>query len=270
MAIKLMAFDMDGTLLDKNNDITENTLKALNLAEEKGINLALITGRVYISPKKYKEVSNLNCSVASTNGGCIFDENGNKIYNAPLDKNQLNLSIDLLRETGMYFHLYPIDGLITPYKDNPSATNRNRMPKGFDDLLKVRIMDFDEMKNLDEEIYKIIIIDNDNEKRLQFRKKLDEHGIYNSSSWINNIEITSKYATKEIAIKKLAEHYGVDLKDVAAFGDNENDIPMLNAVGHGFLMGNSPDSIRQMTNAKIIGNHDEEGVYNQLKEILGC
>lgn len=270
MNIKLMAFDMDGTLLNKNYEITDNTLKLLHMAEEQGINLALITGRVFISPQKYNEVSELNCAIASTNGACIFDENGEKIYNAPIDKKELNLALDLLKETDMYFHLYPIDGLITPYKDNPSASNRNRMPKGYDDLLRVEIMDFDEMKNIEEEIYKIIIIEEDNEKRLAFRKKLDENGIHNSSSWINNIEITSKYATKEIAIKKLAEHYNVDLKDVAAFGDNENDLPMLNVVGHGYLMGNSPEPIRKLTNAEIIGNHDEEGVYNKLKELIKC
>lgn len=270
MSIKLIAFDMDGTLLNKKYEITENTLKMLHKAEENDIRLALITGRVYISPRTYNKVSNLNCAIASTNGACIFDENGNKIYNAPIDKEELRLSLDLLKETDMYFHLYPIDGIITPYKDNPNATNRNRMPKGYDDLLRVEIMDFEEMKNLDEEIYKIIIIENDDEKRMAFRKKLDENGIHNSSSWINNIEITSKYATKEIAIKKLAEHYNVDLKDVAAFGDNENDLPMLNVVGHGFLMENAPEFVKAKTDAELIGHHDQEGVYNKLKEFLVC
>lgn len=270
MSIKLIAFDMDGTLLNRQNEITNNTLKLMHCAEEQGIKLALITGRVYISPKKYKEVSGLNCAIASTNGACVFDENDNKIYNAPINKKELNLALDLLRETNMYFHLYPIDGIITPYKDNPSATNRNRMPKGYDHLLRVEIMDFDEMKNIDEEIYKIIIIDDDDQKRLAFRKKLDENNIHNSSSWINNIEITSKDATKEIAIKKLAEHYNLDLKDVAAFGDNENDIPMLNVVGHGYLMGNSPEIIRTMTNSEIIGHNNEEGVYKKLKELIKC
>ena len=270
MTIKLMAFDMDGTLLNSDYEISGNTVKALHYAQDNGIKLALVTGRVYISPKKYKEVYGLNASIASTNGACIFDENNKKIYNAPIDKDKLNLAIDLLHETDMYFHLYPIDGLITPYGDNPSATNRRRMPKGYDDLLKVRVMSFDEMKNLDEEIYKIIIIDDDNEKRLAFRKLLDEKGIHNSSSWINNIEITSPLATKEIAIKTIAQSHNIDLKDVAAFGDNENDLPMLNIVGHGFLMGNAPDHIKEISKSEVIGHYNEEGVYKKIKELIGC
>ena len=270
MEIKLMAFDMDGTLLNSNNEITKNTLDALHKAQNKGIKLALITGRVYISPKKYKEVYGLNASIASTNGACIFDEDDNKIYNAPIDKDKLNFTIDLLRRTDMYFHLYPIDGLITPYGDNPSATNRNRMPKGYDDLLKVRIMDFDQMKKIDEDIYKIIIIDNDDAKRLAFRRLLDENNIHNSSSWINNIEVTSPLATKEIAISKIAGIHNIDLKDVAAFGDNENDLPMLNKVGHGFLMANAPKHIKEISKSEIIGDNNEEGVYKKVKELIGC
>ncbi|MCI5675343.1 MAG: Cof-type HAD-IIB family hydrolase [Ezakiella sp.] len=267
---KLIAFDMDGTLLNSKHEITENTKKALIKLYQDGMKLAFITGRVFISPVKYAELLNLDITIASTNGALIRDEKGEIFYKKTIDKDELILALNLLEEEGSYFHLYPIDGLITPYKDSPNATNRGRMPRGYDDLLKVRIMNFDEMSSIDEDIFKIIIIEEEDKKRLAFRKKLGQNGIFNSSSWINNIEITNRLANKKIAIEEIADRYGLSLDEIMVFGDNENDIPMINEAGIGFLMGNAPENVKKMTNCEVIGNNNDEGVYNKLKELFNC
>lgn len=272
--IKLAAFDMDGTLLNDKKEITPKTEKVLKELQKKGVELAFITGRVYVSPYYYAKVHGLDLMIAATNGSHVVDKDGKVIYEAKLEKETVNKVLDLLKDTGFYFHLYPIDGLITSEENssNPLSEIHGRMPEGYEDKMRRVILPYDELYNIDDDIYKIIIITDDNEARLKFRKLLDKEGIFNSSSWHNNIEITSFKGTKKYGIEAMIENLGISWEDVWAFGDNENDLPMLHLAGHPFIMGNATDAIKEASKATIVGDNDEEGVANALiKEFnLNC
>ena len=272
--IKLAAFDMDGTLLNDKKEITPKTEKVLKELQKQGVELAFITGRVYVSPYYYAKVQGLDLMIAATNGSHVVDKNGNVIYEAKLDKETVNKVLDLLKDTGFYFHLYPIDGLITSEENssNPLSEIHGRMPEGYEDKMRRVILPYDELYKIDDDIYKIIIITDDNEARLKFRELLDKEGIFNSSSWDNNIEITSFKGTKKYGVEAMLKNLGISWGDVWAFGDNENDLPMLHLAGHPFIMGNATDEIKKESRATVVGNNDEEGVANALiKEFnLNC
>lgn len=272
--IKLAAFDMDGTLLNDKKEITPKTEKVLKELQKQGVELAFITGRVYVSPYYYAKVHGLDLMIAATNGSHVVDKNGNVIYEAKLDKETVNKVLDLLKDTGFYFHLYPIDGLITSEENssNPLSEIHGRMPEGYEDKMRRVILPYDELYNIDDDIYKIIIITDDNEARLKFRELLDNEGIFNSSSWQNNIEITSFKGTKKYGVEAMLKNLEISWDDVWAFGDNENDLPVLHLVGHPFIMGNATDDIKKESRATVVGDNDEEGVANALiKEFnLNC
>lgn len=272
--MKLAAFDMDGTLLDDKKEITPKTEKVLKELQKQGVELAFITGRVYVSPYYYAKVHGLDLMIAATNGSHVVDKNGNVIYEAKLDKETVNKVLDLLKDTGFYFHLYPIDGLITSEENssNPLSEIHGRMPEGYEDKMRRVILPYDELYNIDDDIYKIIIIADDNEARLKFRELLDNEGIFNSSSWHNNIEITSFKGTKKYGVEAMLKNLKISWDDVWAFGDNENDLPMLHLAGHPFIMGNATDDIKKESRATVVGDNDEEGVANALiKEFnLNC
>ncbi len=166
--IKLAAFDMDGTLLNDKKEITPKTEKVLKELQKQGVELAFITGRVYVSPYYYAKVHGLDLMIAATNGSHVVDKNGNVIYEAKLDKETVNKVLDLLKDTGFYFHLYPIDGLITSEENssNPLSEIHGRMPEGYEDKMRRVILPYDELYNIDDDIYKIIIITDDNEADL--------------------------------------------------------------------------------------------------------
>lgn len=272
--IKLAAFDMDGTILDDKKEITPKTEKVLKELQKQGVELAFITGRVYVSPYYYAKVHGLDLMIAATNGSHVVDKNGNVIYEAKLDKETVNKVLDLLKDTGFYFHLYPIDGLITSEENssNPLSEIHGRMPEGYEDKMRRVILPYDELYNIDDDIYKIIIITDDNEARLKFRELLDNERIFNSSSWHNNIEITSFKGTKKYGVEAMLKNLEISWDDVWAFGDNENDLPMLHLAGHPFIMGNATDEIKKESRATVVGDNDEEGVANALiKEFnLNC
>lgn len=266
--IKLAAFDMDGTLLNDKKEITSKTEKVLKELQKQGVELAFITGRVYVSPYYYAKVHGLDLMIAATNGSHVVDKNGNVIYEAKLDKETVNKVLDLLKDTGFYFHLYPIDGLITSEENsgNPLSEIHGRMPESYEDKMRRVILPYDELYKIDDDIYKIIIITDDNEARLKFRELLDNERIFNSSSWHNNIEITSFKGTKKYGVEAMLKNLGISWDDVWAFGDNENDLPMLHLAGHPFIMGNATDEIKKESRATVVGDNDEEGVANALIE----
>lgn len=272
--MKLAAFDMDGTLLNDKKEITPKTEKVLKKLQKQGVELAFITGRVYVSPYYYAKVHGLDLMIAATNGSHVVDKNGNVIYEAKLDKETVNKVLDLLKDTGFYFHLYPIDGLITSEENSSNSLSEihGRMPEGYEDKMRRVILPYDELYKIDDDIYKIIIITDDNEARLKFRELLDNEGIFNSSSWQNNIEITSFKGTKKYGVEAMLKNLGISWDDVWAFGDNENDLPMLHLAGHPFIMGNATDEIKKESRATVVGDNDEEGVANALiKEFnLNC
>ena len=272
--MKLAAFDMDGTLLNDKKEITPKTEKVLKELQKQGVELAFITGRVYVSPYYYAKVHGLDLMIAATNGSHVVDKNGNVIYEAKLDKETVNKVLDLLKDTGFYFHLYPIDGLITSEENssNPLSEIHGRMPEGYEDKMRRVILPYDELYKIDDDIYKIIIITDDNEARIKFRELLDNEGIFNSSSWHNNIEITSFKGTKKYGVEAMLKNLEISWDDVWAFGDNENDLPMLHLAGHPFIMGNATDEIKKESRATVVGDNDEECVANALiKEFnLNC
>lgn len=259
---------MDGTLLNDKKEITPKTEKVLKELQKQGVELAFITGRVYVSPYYYAKVHGLDLMIAATNGSHVVDKNGNVIYEAKLDKETVNKVLDLLKDTGFYFHLYPIDGLITSEENsgNPLSEIHGRMPEGYEDKMRRVILPYDELYKIDDDIYKIIIITDDNEARLKFRELLDNERIFNSSSWHNNIEITSFKGTKKYGVEAMLKNLGISWDDVWAFGDNENDLPMLHLAGHPFIMGNATDEIKKESRATVVGDNDEEGVANALIE----
>lgn len=266
--IKLCAFDMDGTILTSDNNLTQNTINSLKKIQDRGIHIAFVTGRVYISPLYYKKINDLKASILCTNGSLVYDEKDELIYKRILDKEEMHKILALLEEERLYFHLYTIDGLVTPYGDNPNSSVERRMPKGYDHLLKRHILTFDEIRSFDEDLFKILIIENDETKRNNFKNKLIDRGIKITSSWWNNIEYTHQLADKKIAIQKLLDHYNLNWDNVIAFGDNENDLVMLKAAKKGYLMGNASENLKKDNSLEIVDTNDNEGVNKKLIEIF--
>ena len=110
------------------------------------------------------------------------------------------------------------------------------------------------------------IVKNKKDQRVITEEKIPNCYIVKSSNAL--IEISNKDVNKAYAVKKLCQILNYDIKDAIAFGDNYNDLGMLQEVGHPFLMKNAPEDLK-----KIILNHtlsnDEDGIYFVLKDLIG-
>lgn len=273
MDYKLVAIDMDGTLLNSKNEVSERTKIAIEKAKEKGVLVVLATGRILKSALQHKRDLMINNPIVACNGAIIINEHEEIIYKKPLDKNIIEEILDIGKRNDIYYHFYDEYNLysnilveeVVGFYNTPTAKLKG---------LELAINIFNEKEEIltkdDLNILKFMFIDNDLKKLSRVRKELDNMQVLNtSSSWDNNIEVMNKGVSKGEGLTYLCKKLKVDKSQVIAIGDNENDLSMLNFAGLGVAMGNSRDEIKNMSDY-VTSSNNEEGVAKVIeKYILG-
>lgn len=259
MKYKIIAVDMDGTLLNDNKHISDYNLAMINKAVEKGVKFVIASGRIPGGLKFYEDTVAKNQPMICCNGAIILDEHKTTIYSNKLNKEELLKIIDVLREgKDTYYHFYSGDIIYSEqfgyaiekfYKFNRSIDRKHR--------IEIRIIgdakEYIEKKEL--EINKIVVVDDDLEYLAQLRNRIDSiEGIETTKSGIENIEINSKGITKGTALKLLADHYGIPIEECIAIGNDENDVSMIRHAGLGIAVQNATDYVKD--NADFVTERD--------------
>lgn len=266
---------MDGTLLTSHLSISELNKDAVLKAQEQGIEFMVATGRAYTEAKPPLEDAGIRCGMITGNGAQAFDADGNEIFTISIDKKIAKKVMAILRENGLYFELMTSKGV---YSDSQPQRLENfatllaeniphitfkmaiAMASTHLNMLHINYTEsYDELIESDDiEVLKVITFSDGGQEVLQpiarEIEKLDD--VHVTSSFPNNIEINHKEAQKGVAVKRLAEAKGIDLKEVMTIGDNFNDVSMLEVAGVSFAMGNAEDGV------KIVAKYEAETNVN--------
>lgn len=268
MKYKLIAIDMDGTLLNSKNNVSNRTKKAIIKAKEKGVHVVLSTGRILKSAIYYSQKLGLKNPIVASNGGIIVDENSNLIYKKPLDKQSIKKIADMADEDDVYFHLYDetkfyssrkVQEFLDFYRQDDEKTSIDfQLFKHIDEIINT--------ENLN--IYKFLFIDENKRKLQNFREKISTiSDISISSSWSNNVEAMALNVSKGEALSKLSEILNIKLKDIITIGDSENDLSMLNISGLSVAMGNASHKIKEKADY-ITDTNDNDGVAKAIEKFI--
>lgn len=269
MKYKLIALDMDGTLLNSENEVSQRTRKAILGAGEKGVNVVLATGRILASAMKYSSKIDLRRPIISSNGAIIIDENEEIIYKKHIDNSAIEEITRLADKNNMYYHFYTEDSFYSNQyvKDIVEFYN----PSGIKDEEKIAFNlyeDINEILDKKINIYKFIFIDNDTKKLYKLRGELNEIDNINiSSSWSNNIEVMEKKVSKGNSLKYLCERLNIPRESVIAIGDNENDISMIDYAGLGVSMKNGDEKLKNISDI-ITSTNDNDGVAEIIEKYI--
>lgn len=283
--IKCIASDMDGTLLNAYQKITEENKAAILKAQEQGVEFVVATGRSYQEAQFVLEEAGIECPMICVNGAEIRSKEGEIMSSNPLSKEQAIAAARILREQGIYFEVYTSKGTFTDNEDkgisaiidifssaNPEAPMelivqgaKERFVKGL-----VHIVDSYDMlfNDEDSQIYKFLAFSLDETEQANGKSALESiDGLALSSSGHLNIEITSLQAQKGVALEAFVAERGIELSETMAMGDNENDLSMFARVGRAVAMGNASFEI-QMECDVVTGTNDENGVAQAILEVL--
>lgn len=283
--IKCIATDMDGTLVTGAHIITEENKEAILVAQAKGIEVVVATGRSYEEARFVLEESGLRCPMILVNGAEIRKEDGTLIGENPIEKSEATEIAKMLNEHDIYFEVYTTKGTYTNDREkglaliidiflsiNPGTdrdfiqeASKERFSEGHIHVVE----NYDHLFRSDEhKILKFLVFSFDVEKLLTASKALAYFpSIVVTSSAKGNIEITHKQAQKGVALEQFVKERGIGLEETMAVGDNFNDVSMFKRVGRSVAMGNAVDEIKALCNY-VTASNEESGVGKAILEAL--
>jgi Cof subfamily protein (haloacid dehalogenase superfamily) len=266
MKYKIIAFDIDDTLLNTKKQLTPATEKALLNAQSEGIKLVVASGRLPYGVRPFAErlkVLENNGYYMGFNGGAVLNSRGELISTTYLDSKYIEPVYDVLRPLNITTMVHKGDVIYRDRKVNEYThieTEAVGLPLNpVDDI--ARFVDWDIHKFLlagDPELLK-------QTEKVLLEKFGGEVDIYLSAPWF--LEVMPKGINKGIGLEKICLDCGVAMDEVIAFGDSFNDIPMIQKAGLGVAMGNAEEELKAVADY-VTESCDNDGIAAALDRFL--
>ena len=256
MSIKLIAVDIDGTLLNSQRQVTPEVFQAIQEAKAAGVKVVIATGRPIPGVLSLLEELNLNQDgdyVITFNGGLVQETStGNELIRETLSyEDYLDIEV-LANKLGVHSHAITNIGRYTVHESTlVHMPIYYRTPEEVADKEFVKAMYIDEPEILDAVIAKLP------------QEFYDRFTIVKSTPFY--LEILKKTANKGIAVTHLAEKLGLSKEETMAIGDEENDRAMLEVVGSPVVMENGNPEIKKIAK-HITKSNDESGVAYAIRK----
>ena len=264
---KLIALDMDGTVLNDKKEITKRTKDAIAKAKELGVKVVLSSGRPIDGLYQFLEKLDLveDDEYILSYNGCLVQENKSKkiIHEVVLDKEDLNYIYDLSVKLGVNMQAFSTKrGLITPkiskYTEYEAMLNN----------IDITVTDFSDMEN-DEYSAKIMMLDEpeilDEAISKLPKEAYEKYNIVKSTPFF--LEIINKNGHKGETLKALGEYLGIKREEMIAIGDAANDISMIEYAGLGVAMANASEDVKKVADLITVSN-EEDGVAKVIEEYI--
>lgn len=272
MSYKLICLDMDGTLLNDNKEISNKNKEAIKMANEKGVKIAICTGRLFTSAKYYAHLLGVEAPVIASNGAYIREKDREEvIYQSALNEEDCMNILSVIKKYNFTIYYNTFDTIVSQ-KPFPKGYTYLEMNEDLPEDMKIRLHVNsnleEEFKKRNGEILKCICISKDYEALAEAKNeiiKLNKFEVV--SSLKDNFEIMNKNVSKGQAADVLAGFYGFDRSEVICMGDGENDLSMINFAGLGVAMGNAPDYVKKFANY-ITDTNNNDGVAKVIEKFV--
>ncbi|MGN0308530.1 MAG: Cof-type HAD-IIB family hydrolase [Lachnospiraceae bacterium] len=284
--IKVIASDMDGTLLNNEHAVSERTRNTIQLACEKGFRFMIVTGRNFVSAWQELKFTGLTCDYIVSSGAEIRNSKKKSILKINMPVEDCKFVNDIIRK-------YSIAGMYCAEDRNYMVGTKEEVDQGIlsyihffhsnldkEELKKTKLYEqmwektkevasFEELLILEKQLSKIFLSDTDYVKLEKMKKELEENDrLAVTSSFINNLEITNVKAQKGPILKQYIESLGYTMDEVMVLGDSLNDYSMMCMnFGATVAMENADEQIKSVARY-ITKSNEEDGVAIAIEEMM--
>jgi len=259
--IKLVASDLDGTIIDKNNSIYENNFKAIEDLNNHNMDFVICTGKTYPITKKLCSKINASYGIFG-NGNQIIDlKTGKEIYKNLLSKNDILACIDIASKYHLHVHVYTNKEVISEELLYLDLRNyKLQTTTKVEPYMEFKIVD--NIKNYisknDIEICKLVISSNTSTTLAKTEIEntmnvcattINKFGIYKDyiiDKEYEYLDITPKNVNKDTALQILGNYLNIHANEMLTIGDNLNDFEMVKNAGVGVAVANAYDELKQV------------------------
>lgn len=286
--IKLIASDMDGTLLNDHMDVSLSNAQAIKRAQSQGIHFVIATGRDYPMAAHPLKAHDIECPIIALNGAQLFDVDGHNLYNKGLEKSTVkkirnilaqypDLHEELMTNEGIYSNNQEkrLDTIASMLADlNPDISYEEAMQNAISHAEENNVKfveSFDTV--LEDDSIIILKLSAHTEEGASILKPLKEQLMNEvpklaiTASSKKNIEINHESAQKGIAVAKYAKKLGIKADEVMTIGDNINDLSMLKWAKYGTAVENAVSEAKESAHYST-SNNSQNGVAEAISRVL--
>ncbi|WP_274363895.1 Cof-type HAD-IIB family hydrolase [Paenibacillus thermotolerans] len=239
---KLLALDMDGTLLNEHSEISPQNAEWIRKAIEAGVTVCFSTGRGFPSALPYAEQLGLKTPMVTVNGSEVWKEPHVLYKRTLMESDHIRRLHELAVRYDTWFWAYAVEGLF----------NKEQWTDRIDGLQWLKFGYYSE-----NDAARAAVLDG--------IASIGEFEVTNSHP--HNIELNPKGISKASGLRNVCGMLGIDMKQVVAVGDSLNDKAMIQAAGLGVAMGNAQDDVKRIADVTVVSNQ-EHGVAQVIREFV--
>ena len=262
MSVKMIAVDLDNTLLDRQSLVTEHTVRAVRSAMEAGALFVLNSGRMPDSMISFYRQLSANAPMICYNGALTWDpRDGREIASLALDADVARAISRKAEKMGIYIQAFWGGSFYFPEHNELNAAY-SRKAKVYGNAIHKPVS-----KSIPQPVYKMLML---GENMAQYLDTFREEFAGRCSFVLSTptyLECVSSQAGKGVALIRLGETLGIAPEEIMAFGDEQNDLDMITRVKYGYAMANASEEVRSQA-PFIAPAHDEDGVAQVLEQAL--
>ena len=259
---RIVFCDVDGTLLDSENQVSARTVEAIKQLQKQGIPFVITSARSPFGITPILEEYGLKCPMICYSGSLILDEEGNVLYHRGMTRQQVKEMLAYMEEQhfDLSWRIHSVNKWVVKSRKDARIQREEQIIHSVPLEGDVDI--------LPEELVSKLLCICDPAQTLQIKENLRQRfpKTYIVSSSDILVEVMEEGVNKATAVKELCRLWEIPLTDAAAFGDHFNDVEMLETVGHGYLMGNAPEQLQKRIGLHTADN-DHDGICKALLEI---
>lgn len=263
MKYKLMAVDIDGTLLNDSGELTENTKNAIRQWVDKGLIFTIASGRPIQGIEGLNKTLDLDVPFITYNGAMVvLGKSKQVLYEQKLSRSDAEEIIKLGEKYNVTIMIWKDNELYVPTLNE--RVNKYKIISGVEPIV------IDNMEKLIESGVTKILWYDEVENIEKYQKEIgrclsDSVNFHPSRPYF--MEFVDKNASKAIAMEKLGRYYGIKQSEMIAVGDGFNDLSMIQYAGLGVAMANSPDEVKEKADYITLSN-EEDGVAHVIYKFI--
>ena len=261
MSYKLIAIDLDDTLLNSANAIPDRASRAVRAAAAQGVYVVLCTGRTKKGMQRYYDELALDTLMITAGGAEVYDASGRVLFSRGVDPALVKQVLEFGDRMGVHSQVY-IDGELV-YREKNRYSDYYESTYGHPGIVMPNLLELPEIITpkvlfvIDED--KIPAIRKEAEKLFPMLTIKQSNPMY--------LEFAHPSVNKGEALAFVANHYGLRREEVIAVGDTDIDIPMLKYAGLGVAVANATPAVLEAADI-VCPSHDESGVADVIEKYI--
>jgi Cof subfamily protein (haloacid dehalogenase superfamily) len=272
MRFKIIALDLDGTALDSKEEIRPRTKAAVASALAQGVEVALVTGRHHVAARPYHVELGLTSPALCCNGAYVYDYGAEATLTGDaLSEPEARWLLQACRNSGADTMIYT-DQAMTFERYTAHLRRLTAWAARYPEPIRPDIRQVESFDRVIDEanlIWKFVLSHEDTDVLAEWYGRIGENpDLSVEYSWINRLDIVRSGNTKGGRLVEWARSRGVEPAEILAFGDNQNDVSMIEAVGLGVVMGNGDETAKRAAGL-VIGDNNSDALGEAIERLLG-